>query len=135
VSELVRVPELDAYNERRRVPVSAAVRAQGLVFLSGLGPIDLTTGQIVEGSIREQTAASFDAVASVLATVGCTLADVVSCRVYVTNAGHYDAVNEVYSTYFGDAPPARTFVAVGSWFGGFDIELEVIAVDRSATPN
>ena len=48
--------------------------------------------------------------------------------VYVSNAAHFAKVNRAYARYFPDKPPARTFVAVGSWPMEFDIEIECVAL-------
>lgn len=127
--QTIEVPFLSAHNRERGIPLSAVTRANGFLFLSGLGPLNLRTGETVQGSIHEQTAASLDAIATLLDGVGSGLEYIVNARIYVTNAGHYDAINAVYSRYFPVDPPSRTFVTVGSWFGGFDIEIEAIAID------
>jgi 2-iminobutanoate/2-iminopropanoate deaminase len=53
---------------------------------------------------------------------------VVKVTIYIANAAWFSAVNAVYARYFPHDPPARTFVAVGSWPLEFDIEVECIAV-------
>ena len=126
---VVEVPGLSDNVRRQGLPLSMAVRANGLVFVSGVGPMDPDTGALVSGTIEEQTAASLEVVRRVLETAGSGMDRVVSARLYVTNAGHYDAVNAVYARYFPVDPPARTFVTVGSWFGSFDIEIEVVALE------
>lgn len=127
--EIIEVPVLSDNVRSQGLPLSMAVRANGFVFVSGVGPMDPETGDIVHGTIEEQTAASLRVVQRVLQTAGSSLDHVVSARLYVTNSGHYDAVNAVYASFFSSRPPARTFVTVGSWFGSFDIEIEVVALD------
>lgn len=71
---------------------------------------------------------AIEALKACLAAAGATLADVVSTKVYAANAGHYPTINDVYRRHFGDWLPARTFVPVGSWPSGFDIEIDCVAV-------
>jgi len=104
------------------------VRANGFVFVSGLPPIDLATGKIIRGDIEAQTDASLKAVKAALETAGSSLDRVVKALVYVSNAAYFPSINRVYARYFPDRPPARTFVAVGSWPLEFDIEIECIAL-------
>lgn len=106
-----------------------ATKANGLVFVSGIGPMDLETTDIVRGTIEEQTEASLRVIAEVLRAAGSSLEQVVNARIYVTNAGYYSAVNEVWARFFPTDPPSRTFVTVGSWFSAFDIEIEVVAIE------
>jgi enamine deaminase RidA (YjgF/YER057c/UK114 family) len=70
-------------------------------------------------------------ISAVLEASGSSLAHVVNARIYVTNAGYYDAINGVWARFFPVDPPSRTFVTVGSWFNAFDIEIEVVALEGS----
>ena len=127
--KVIEVPGLSDNVRRQGLPLSMAVAANGFVFVSGVGPMNPDTGDILRGDIEEQTAAALRVVQRVLETAGSALDRIVSARIYVTNAGHYDAVNRVYASFFPADPPARTFVTVGSWFASFDIEIEVVALE------
>ena len=83
---------------------------------------------MVDGGIEEQTEASLAAVKHALEAAGSSLEKVVKATVYVSNAAHFAKVNRAYARYFPDKPPARTFVAVGSWPMEFDIEIECVAL-------
>ena len=63
-----------------------------------------------------------------LEAAGSSLDKLVKTTIYCSNAGFFPTVNRVYAKYFSNKPPARTFVAVGSWPLEFDIEIECIAV-------
>lgn len=125
---IVEVPVLSRALRDLGVPLSLAVSANGFVFVSGIPPIDCATGAIVRGDIETQTRASIEAVGHCLQAAGSSLDKVVSTRVYASNAGYYDAINNVYGQFFASEPPARTFVAVGSWPGPFDVEIECTAL-------
>lgn len=127
--QIVHVPGISEGLVAHKVPLSAAVRANGFVFVSGMPPMDLTTGKIVQGDIATQTRLSIEAVRHVLESAGSSLDKVVSVRLYCSNSGHFKTVNEVYASFFADGPPARTFVAVGSWPMEFDVEMECVALE------
>ena len=126
--EIVEVPVVSDLVRKAGVPLSPVVRANGFVFVSGLPGIDLATGKVVDGGIEEQTEASLAALKHALEAAGSSMEKVVKATVYVSNAAHFAKVNRVYARHFPDRPPARTFVAVGSWPMEFDIEIECVAL-------
>ncbi len=109
-------------------PISQAVEAGGFVFVSGLLPLDLATGEIVSGDIQVQTRQCLENVKTVLEAAETSLENVVKTTVYCANTGHFDKVNDIYREYFPVDPPARTFVTVGAWPMSFDIEIECVAI-------
>lgn len=126
--EIIAVPIISEAIRKVGVPLSPVVRANGFVFVSGLPGIDLATGKIERGDMAAQTKASLEAVKHALESAGSSLEKVVKTTVYVSNAAWFGTVNEIYARYFPASPPARTFVAVGSWPMQFDIEIECIAL-------
>ena len=124
--EVVEVPIVSDLVRKVGVPLSPVVRANG--FVSGLPGIDLATGKVVDGDIEAQTEASLAALKHALEAAGSSLEKVVKATVFVSNAAHFAKVNRIYARHFPDKPPARTFVAVGSWPLEFDIEIECIAL-------
>ena len=126
--EVVEVPVVSETLRKVGVPLSPVIRANGFVFVSGLPPFDLNTGKIVGGDMEAQTTATLEALKHALESAGSSLDKVVKTTVYVSNAAYFPTVNRIYARYFPDQPPARTFVAVGSWPLEFDIEIECIAL-------
>lgn len=122
------VPGLSDAIRARGIPLSIVTRGGGLVFVSGLPPIDPATGAMVEGDIRVQTRQVLSNVAAALEAAGSSVDKVLKVTVYCTNAGYFEQVNTVYREMFAAAPPARTFVAVGSWPFAADIEIEAVAI-------
>ena len=110
-------------------PYSQAVRAGGLVFLSGQIPIDRATGQLIAGDVSAQTDCVMRNLGAVLAATGCTFADVVRTTIYLVDLGHFAAVNEVYGRFFA-APyyPARATVQVAALPRGAQVEIDAIAL-------
>ena len=104
---------------------SPAARVGDLVFVSGQVPKDPSTGQVVEGGIREQTRRVLENVRLVLAGAGATLDDVVSVTVYLTNVDDWGAFNDVYKDTFRPSYPARA--VVGAELRGILVEVSAVA--------
>ncbi len=113
---------------KAEVPLSAAVKANGFVFVSGLPPMDPATGDFIEGDFATQAAGSLNAVKHALEASGSSLEKVCKVTVYVTNTAYFSTFNRIYREFFPENPPARTFVTVGAWPMEFDVEIECIAV-------
>lgn len=114
-------------------PYSLGVVTEGrFVFVSGMTPFDPAAGKIVRGSIAEQTELVLKNISGVLAAAGSSPADVVSCRVYLSNLTPktFQEMNEVYARFFGDSKPARA--TVGVQLLNFDVEIECVALVRTA---
>jgi 2-iminobutanoate/2-iminopropanoate deaminase len=107
-------------------PYSHAVISNGLIFLSGQTPIDPATGQLVEGSIGDQTRRCLDNLAVVAAAAGAQLSDAVRVGIYVTDISTFKDVNEAYGAYFESDPPARSTIGVAALPLGADVEIDMI---------
>jgi 2-iminobutanoate/2-iminopropanoate deaminase len=110
-------------------PYSLGVMAEGkFLFVSGMTPFDPVTGKIDRGSISRQTGLVLENIKNVLAAGGASLADVVNCRVYLSNLTpeNFREMNDVYVRYFGESKPARA--TIGAQLLGFDVEIECVAV-------
>src|SRR5262252_8727186 len=115
--EIIEVPVLSETIRKLGVPLSLVTRANGIIYVSGLPPLDLKTGQLVRGDIEVQTDASLKAVKLCLETAGSSLEQALMVR--------------VYARYFPKDPPSRTFVPVASWPMEFDIEIDCTALMRA----
>lgn len=113
-------------------PYSSAVRQNGLVFLSGQIPLDPATNELVTGSIEDQVSQVLNNLSSVLQGAGLTLADVIKTTVFLKNMDNFTRMNERYSTFFPNDPPARTTVEVARLPRDVQVEIEAIAVDTRA---
>jgi reactive intermediate/imine deaminase len=106
---------------------SQAVRCGNILQVAGQGPADPATGQYVAGGVAEQTRQTLANVQAILRAAGADFADVVMMRVYLTDAAHFAAMNEVYSTFVEAPFPARTTVFVGL-APGMLVEIDALAV-------
>ena len=94
-------------------PYSYAVRTGDTVFLAGLVSRNGADNAFVAGDVRVQTRTIMENARQLLAAAGMTFANIVSARVYLTSAGDFAAMNDVYGEYFPSAPPARATVKCG----------------------
>jgi 2-iminobutanoate/2-iminopropanoate deaminase len=107
-------------------PYSHAVRAAGLLFLSGQTPVDPNTGQLVGETPGEQVARCLDNLAVVAAAAGASLEDAVRMTIYVTDMSAFPQINESYGSYFESDPPARTTIGVAALPLGAKVEVDAI---------
>ncbi len=111
-------------------PYSQAVRSGDFVFASGQVALDPVGGQLVPGSVVEQTTRALENIREVLLEAGLNLSNVVKTTVFLKNMSDFAAMNEVYARYLapeGVVPPARSTVAVAGLPKDALVEIEVIA--------
>lgn len=109
-------------------PYSQAIEAGELIFLSGQIGLDPKTGEMVEGGIQAQAKQALKNLSGVLERMGLDLSAVVKMTVFLTTMDNFGPMNEVYATFFKDAPPARSCVAVSGLPLGGLVEMEAIAI-------
>jgi 2-iminobutanoate/2-iminopropanoate deaminase len=110
---------------------SQAVRAGDFVFVSGQIPLNPETGEVVFADIKEQTERILVNIRNILQEAGLGLEDVVKTTVYLMLMDDFSRVNEVYSRFFGENPPARAVVEVSRLPKDVAIEIEAIAYKKS----
>jgi len=108
-------------------PYSQAVSSNGLVFCSGQIPLDPETGELLSGSIAQETRRCLDNLAAVLDAAGTSWIHVVKVTAYLTDMADFAEFNGVYGEYFGAEPPARATVGVAALPKGARVEVECIA--------
>ena len=111
-------------------PYSAAIKADGFIFVSGLGPVDPTSGAALAGSIEAQTNLVLDNLARVLKAAGSSLDHVVKTTVYLRDMNDFAQMNSVYATYFPKDPPARTTIQAARLPMDFGVEIDAIAMEN-----
>ena len=110
-------------------PYSPAVKANGFVFVSGQGPIDPGTGEVLRGNIKSQTELVLNNLRLILEAAGSSLDQVVRTNVYLDQIEDFAAMNEVYATFFTHDPPARTTIEAANLPLGIGVEIDVVAVE------
>jgi 2-iminobutanoate/2-iminopropanoate deaminase len=116
-------------------PPSIGLFTQGIhdgdqIYVSGQGPVHPDSGEIIDGTIEDQTARILENVDAVLQAAGRSLDDVVKATIFVQNMGDYDAINDVYAEYMGKPYPTRSAVQVENLPMNIDVEIEVVASAR-----
>ncbi len=108
-------------------PYSQAVRAGGLVFVSGQLALRPGSSEIVGDAIEEQTEQVFSNLGAILDAAGSSLERIVKTTVFLVDLGDFQGMNEVYARHVGDTPPARSTIEISSLPSGARVEIEAIA--------
>jgi 2-iminobutanoate/2-iminopropanoate deaminase len=124
--EAVRTEEAPA--PFRGAPYSQAIRAGGLVFVSGQLALTPGSHEVVEGGIAEQTEQVLANLRTILEAAGSSLDRIVKTTVYLANLGDFQGMNEVYRAHVGDVPPARATLEVAALPSGALVEIDAIAL-------
>ena len=106
---------------------SQAVRAAGLVFVSGTGPHDPLTGKIVGETIQEQTRQCLHNVSAILKAAGSSLDKAVSATVIILEEADFAGMNEEWLKWFPENPPARQGAKLPVRVPGLKVSIAVIA--------
>jgi 2-iminobutanoate/2-iminopropanoate deaminase len=109
-------------------PYSQAISLGEFVFCSGQLPLDPSNGQLLTGSIEEQTRRVLDNLSAVLEAAGSSLKQVVKTTIFLADMNDFASVNAVYGEYFAEEPPARSTVQVARLPKDARVEIEAIAL-------
>lgn len=110
---------------------SAAVVCDGWVYVSGHASLNLQTGEVIRGTIAEETNVTLTSIGRVLGESGCTLEDIVKCTCYLARIEDFDEFDKEYRKFFSSVLPARSTVQAGL---GDGIKVEIDAVARIPSP-
>ena len=105
--EIVNTPDAPGHASYGSFPYSQAVKAGGLVFVSGQGPLDPATGATIGETIQEQTRQCLRNVEAILRTAGSSMDRVVSATFILRFADDFAGMNEEWVRWFPTDPPAR----------------------------
>ena len=108
-------------------PYSQAVEAGGIIYTSGMIPIDPETGELVTGSVEQQAKQAISNLKNLLEAAGSSMDKVVKTVVFISDMEDFAKINKVYGEYFAQPYPARSCVQVARLPKDVAIEIEAIA--------
>ena len=108
-------------------PYSQAIRAGGLVFVSGQLALKPGSSEIVGDGIEEQTEQVFSNLRAILEAAGSSLERIVKTTVFLVDLSDFQGMNGVYARHVGDTPPARATIEISALPSGARVEIEAIA--------
>lgn len=108
-------------------PYSQAVVHAGLVYTAGQIPLDPETGEMVQGSVADQTDRVLRNLAGVLEAAGASFQSVLKTTVFLRDMNDFAAMNEVYARYFDQHRPARSTVQAARLPRDCAVEIECVA--------
>jgi 2-iminobutanoate/2-iminopropanoate deaminase len=109
-------------------PYSHIIEANGFFFVSGMLPIDIEKGVMITDDIKKGTEQALGNVKRALTAAGSGMQKVVKATVYLRDMADFNAMNEVYRSFFPSNPPARTCVAVREIPSNAPVEIDIIAL-------
>jgi 2-iminobutanoate/2-iminopropanoate deaminase len=109
-------------------PYSQAIRAGGLVFVSGQIALRPGSHDLVSDQIAEQTEQVFANLKAILESAGSGLERIVKTTVYLRDLDDFQPMNEIYRQYVGELPPARATIEVSALPSGALVEIDAIAL-------
>jgi 2-iminobutanoate/2-iminopropanoate deaminase len=109
-------------------PYNQAVFSGNTLYVSGQIAIDPTTGKMITDNIDSETRQVMKNLGNILQAAGLQFDNVVKCTIFVNDMNNFARVNEVYGSYFTQAPPARETVEVSALPKGVNVEISCIAV-------
>ncbi len=109
-------------------PYSQSVLANGTLYISGQIPLDPKSGELVDGTIEEETQQVMKNLEAILTKAGTSFSKVAKCSIFVKNMADFARINAVYGEYFSEKPPARETVEVSALPKGVNVEISCIAI-------
>jgi reactive intermediate/imine deaminase len=107
-------------------PYSQAVKAGGLMFISGQIPLNPETGDLVSGSIEDEANQVLQNIKSICEAAGHGMEDIVKITIFLTDLGNFATVNEVMKKHFSEPYPARATVEISGLPLGVNVDIEAI---------
>ncbi|MCC6610323.1 MAG: RidA family protein [Burkholderiales bacterium] len=108
-------------------PLAQAIRAGDFLYVSGQGPLDPQTKEVVSPDIREQTRQTLKNLVAILSAGGATLANVVNMRVCLRNTADFAAFNETFREFMAGEKVTRTCVGGTPHRAGVNVEIDCVA--------
>jgi 2-iminobutanoate/2-iminopropanoate deaminase len=107
-------------------PYSHAVKAGGLLFISGQIPLDPATGELIGDTAAAQAKQCLANLAAIAVAAGTDISQAVKCTVLLTNMGDFGDVNEAYAAFFPTDPPARIAYEISALPKKARVEIDAV---------
>jgi len=107
-------------------PYSQAVIHKGIMYISGQIPLDPVSGELVRGTIEDETETAFNNLKTIIEEAGATMENVLRVSCYLADMEDFPRFNAVYATYFTDNPPARSTIQAAKLPLDVQVELDAI---------
>ena len=114
-------------NQSTPSPLAQAIRAGNLLFVSGQGPLDPKTREVISPDIREQTRQTLNNLKSVLGAAGLEFRHVVNMRVVLRNTEDFPAFNEAFRDTMAGEKVTRTCIGATPHRKGVNVEIDCVA--------
>ena len=105
---------------------SAGILMDGWLFISGQGPLNLSTGEVIHGTIEEETVLTLSHIKKIIEAADGSIEDILKCTVHLSEISDFEKYNAAYASFFPGVKPARTTVQ-SVLFDGIKIEIDAIA--------
>ncbi|MGL4748181.1 MAG: RidA family protein, partial [Shewanella sp.] len=102
--------------------------------IAGQLPVDLATGKILTGCVKEQTAQCLNHIKAIVESIDHVMNDIVKVNIQLARIEDLEAVNAIYTRYFPDYQPARTVIAVRELPAGALIQMDAVMSNAESTP-
>lgn len=112
-------------------PYSHVVEVEGLLFISGIIPLDINKNVVINDDIVSATELVLNNIKYIMENLGSNMQNIIKITVYLKDMKHFSQMNEIYKKFFPSNPPARSCIGVSDLPAGAIIEIDAIAVRQS----
>ena len=109
---------------------SAGILIDGWLYISGQGPLNLSTGEVIHGTIEEETLLTLSHIKKIIEAAGGSITDIVKCTVHLSDINDFEKYNAAYASFFPGIKPARTTIQ-SVLSEGIKIEIDAVAKLKS----
>ena len=109
-------------------PYSQAIQAGNTLYISGQIPLDVTSGELINANITEETHQVMKNLEAILRAANASFSQVVKCTIFIRDMAQFSTINEAYGQYFKEEPPARETVEVSRLPKDVNVEISCIAL-------
>lgn len=102
--------------------------------IAGQLPLDMATGKVLTGCVREQTAQCLGHIKTIVESIGHVMDDIVKVNIQLKNIEDLEAVNAIYTQYFPGYHPARTVIGVSELPAGALVQIDAVMSNAESTP-